>query len=80
MLMNDTCAAIEIYWFYPPQPVTVASEGLWGSLTKDIKMLVVTVTEWGAYPRYIYISLIPWYVNHPNMFGLMNCNSVPRQL
>ena len=55
VLMNDTCAAIEIHWIYPPHPVTVANEGLWGSLTKDIKVLLVTVTEWGAYPRYIYI-------------------------
>ena len=57
-LMNDTCAAIEIHWIYPPQPVTVANEGLWRSLTKDIKILVVTVTEWGAYPRYIYIYTV----------------------
>ncbi len=46
-------ATIGEYFWSTPQPVTVTNEGLQGFPTKNVIILVVTVTGWGVDPRNI---------------------------
>ena len=53
-----------------PQPVTVANEGLWGFPTKNVTILVVTVTGWGVDLRYLL-----HYPSRYSCFGLKSLDA-----
>ncbi len=68
-----------VYLGSTPHPVTVANEGLQGSPTKNVIILVGTVTGRGPHPKVYHVFLHPtsWYIKNRHKFTRSQDRKIP---